>query len=578
MTSGQPAKNFWLWGTWGKRKITAPFLTQKVVGKIRDVVIGQSFIIALEESGTLVSWGEDKVGCLGLGNDRVNQPEPAPIPFPMVDEQSVKVVDVQFGRHHVMALTDKGKVYTWGENSGGQLGLGDLQTRFEPALVEELNAYTVTQVVAVDNMSYALTAHGVVYAWGENKEGTLGLEHDSPKVPRPEPMMRMREQGTHVKKLLVKDCGTTNGKTSKVVIACVEMAEPRSFKDLPGGFARPLGELSAEAREKALSKEQEREIFEGVDLMRKVMDKVLDMWKHVLSIRHGSPYEDGDGGQDEDQFGDNSSATDNCTALQLDRFVELEELRSAEMEMAFLIDESSNQIREIKSKEKGTKNILCVLSVFVDMCRLRREKIRSTISTRELLDHKRGIDGTIVVNDFVNNKAEEKKKLRDANERLISAMSKVRKQEVPNFFAKALQDSIAECIECKLQVHATQMEHLKSVSNEPSDTIKPALQVIKERWISLRNVSVYRMYQEFQRGGPKKFGSDEELLTFLCQSSDSKIDHIIQVDRDRLISRDLLVPALCYDLLLENAELRKMCNAYQLRVLLMRSDQKKGRH
>jgi len=129
MTSGQPAKNFWLWGTWGKRKITAPFLTQKVVGKIRDVVIGQSFIIALEESGTLVSWGEDKVGCLGLGNDRVNQPEPAPIPFPMVDEQSVKVVDVQFGRHHVMALTDKGKVYTWGENSGGQLGLGDLQTR-----------------------------------------------------------------------------------------------------------------------------------------------------------------------------------------------------------------------------------------------------------------------------------------------------------------------------------------------------------------------------------------------------------------------------------------------------------------
>ena len=44
-----PENNFWLWGTWGKRVIKAPFLTQKVPGKIRDIVIGQNFIIALKE-------------------------------------------------------------------------------------------------------------------------------------------------------------------------------------------------------------------------------------------------------------------------------------------------------------------------------------------------------------------------------------------------------------------------------------------------------------------------------------------------------------------------------------------------
>lgn len=87
-------------------------------------------------------------------------------------------------------------------------------------------------------MSYALTADGIVYAWGDNTDGSLALGHDKAVVDKPEPMMRM--QGTSVKKLVVRDCGgSSKGKT---VIAFVELAEPLPAKDTIGGYDRPLGE------------------------------------------------------------------------------------------------------------------------------------------------------------------------------------------------------------------------------------------------------------------------------------------------------------------------------------------------
>ena len=102
-------QNFFLWGTWGKRVIRRPFLTQKCDGiyfkkfefelfcneKIRKIwikwqcfsnwgsvkqtVIGDGFIVSLLHDGTLQSWGEDKTGCLGLGNDISSVTEPRQI-------------------------------------------------------------------------------------------------------------------------------------------------------------------------------------------------------------------------------------------------------------------------------------------------------------------------------------------------------------------------------------------------------------------------------------------------------------------------------------------------------------------
>merc|ERR1719401_2260341 len=124
-----------------------------------------------------------------------------------------------------------------------------------------------------------------------------------------------------VKRLEIREAGGTGGvKGGKTVIAFVEMAEPLSAKDQIGGFDRPLGEPRQGKSEQVLSEGVERDIFEGVDLMRRVMDNTQDWWTHMLDVRHGSPYEDNPTQTDELTV-TQSASKDNCTALQLDTFV-----------------------------------------------------------------------------------------------------------------------------------------------------------------------------------------------------------------------------------------------------------------
>eukprot|EP00929_Paragymnodinium_shiwhaense_P113018 TRINITY_DN81283_c0_g1_i1.p1 TRINITY_DN81283_c0_g1~~TRINITY_DN81283_c0_g1_i1.p1 ORF type:complete len:598 (-),score=145.48 TRINITY_DN81283_c0_g1_i1:66-1859(-) len=582
-----PEKNFWLWGTWGKRVVKAPFLTQKVHGRIRDVIIGHTFIIALNEDGFPYSWGEDKSGCLGLGTENTNVTDPRMIQFPSGFDG--KIVDVQYGRHHVLALSNKGKVYSWGENTSGQLGLNDVQTRFEPTFVEELRPYTVIQIMAVDNMSYALTNHGFVYAWGENKDGCLALEHDNPRVMKPEPMMRTKE--TAVKRLAIKECGGSGASRGKTVIAFVELAEPLKAEEHIGGFKASLGSLPAAEDEGggggggggegegqlAIMEndgQREKDIFEGVDLMRRVMDNTQDWWSHILNVRHGSPYTDNP--EHYDDLTDRPAAGDNCTVLQLDTFVNIDILERASYELETLITSASAQMREIRGK-KGTKNVKFMLSLFMDDCKLRKEKIRRTVSARQLMDHKKSMKQIPTVYATDLNSQAEIQRITQANSQLTRTLQKVRKMQTYDVFTRALQDSLIECMECKLQVHETQIECLKLRAGQPADAVAPALRTIKERWGALKHFSIYNLFQEcVLKGQNVSFGSDDEMLAYLVQRSDDKIDQIIQIGRDKLISEDQLVPSICYDLLMENAELRKMCNAYQLKVLLMRQGKERA--
>jgi len=346
---------------------------------------------------------------------------------------------------------------------------------------------------------------------------------------------------------------------------------------MPGGFAAPLGDASAAKNMKELSTEQEfghekeKEIFEGVELMRRVMDNLLDWWNHILQIRHGAPYDDDADSAQFDGMADTPQASDDgCTALQLDTFVGLDVLDRAVAEFDTLIGGAIAQLREIKKREKGTKNVRFVIAMFVDACRLRREKIQNTISARQLSEHKRGIGSALLLKDLHNEN--EIKKLHDSNVHLSNMLTTVRQEKAPTIFTRSLQESLAECIETKLQLNETQQNLLQARSGQPADVNVPALRILKERWMALKKFSIYSLYQEFQQrpSGRKSFNSDEELLTYLAHSSDAKIDQIINADRDKIVSRDALIPHLCYDILLENAELRKMCNTYQLKVLTLR--------
>jgi alpha-tubulin suppressor-like RCC1 family protein len=84
-------------------------------------------------SGGVRCWGADGSGQLGNGATLANQSVPV-----AVSGMTGTVVDVAAGGVHTCARTSDHRVYCWGNNSFGQLGLGDTTNRPTPVLVPGL--------------------------------------------------------------------------------------------------------------------------------------------------------------------------------------------------------------------------------------------------------------------------------------------------------------------------------------------------------------------------------------------------------------------------------------------------------
>ncbi|XP_046728347.1 LOW QUALITY PROTEIN: probable E3 ubiquitin-protein ligase HERC4 [Silurus meridionalis] len=88
------------------------------------------------------------------------------------------VVQVACGDQHFMALTNDGQLFTWGQNSRGQLGLGKgKSSSLSPELLESLCGVPLAQISAGGDHSFALSLSGAVFGWGRNSAGQLGLGH-----------------------------------------------------------------------------------------------------------------------------------------------------------------------------------------------------------------------------------------------------------------------------------------------------------------------------------------------------------------------------------------------------------------
>ena len=93
----------------------------------------------------------------------------------------VRIVATSAGDYYSLALTEDGVVFSWGDNFYGQLGLG--QTGEGGALIEEvalphkveaLSGLNVCAIVAANYASCAVTTAGELFTWGNGECGRLG--------------------------------------------------------------------------------------------------------------------------------------------------------------------------------------------------------------------------------------------------------------------------------------------------------------------------------------------------------------------------------------------------------------------
>ncbi|XP_039544583.1 E3 ISG15--protein ligase HERC5.4 isoform X2 [Pimephales promelas] len=96
---------------------------------------------------------------------------------PLKGLENRQVIQIACGDQHSMALTRDGQLFVWGDNTHGQLGLKKAQPRSlsAPQRVESLCGVPLAQISAGGDHSFVLSLSGVVFGWGKNSAGQLGL-------------------------------------------------------------------------------------------------------------------------------------------------------------------------------------------------------------------------------------------------------------------------------------------------------------------------------------------------------------------------------------------------------------------
>ena len=106
-----------------------------------------------------------------LSDDDCPEPEPYVVEPPCSTDCAFEVVGVSASHSHTCAVTNDGRVFCFGSNAQGELGVGDTYNRVRPA---EVSLPPARAVYAGDRISCALLQDGVARCWGRGSRGGLG--------------------------------------------------------------------------------------------------------------------------------------------------------------------------------------------------------------------------------------------------------------------------------------------------------------------------------------------------------------------------------------------------------------------
>ncbi|HEV3310396.1 MAG TPA: hypothetical protein VG815_07750 [Chloroflexota bacterium] len=164
--------------------IPAPQVVSGLKGVV-TVSAGYDFVLAVTASGHVWSWGDEADGRLGNG-----QTSYAAVPTPRQISGLSQIRQISAGYDQALALTKSGRVYAWGSDQGGDLGVpSNSQCNCVDVPTEIPDLQNVAQVSVgggfsdckdcASEFSVALKSDGTVWAWGTNGEGELGADPGS---------------------------------------------------------------------------------------------------------------------------------------------------------------------------------------------------------------------------------------------------------------------------------------------------------------------------------------------------------------------------------------------------------------
>lgn len=175
-------RSLWCWGDSAESQLGLNthdtfFAEPAQVGVDRDwdtLSAGQGHTCGIRGGGRLFCWGRNTTGQLGIGDPALNFGAPQPVPG-VEDWRRVSLA--QDGSCGVR--TD-GSLWCWGDNHSGQLGAIGSQSSVPARAADDADW---TDIDTGTFHSCGLRAGGRLFCWGRNVEGQLALGTRSPAEP-----------------------------------------------------------------------------------------------------------------------------------------------------------------------------------------------------------------------------------------------------------------------------------------------------------------------------------------------------------------------------------------------------------
>ncbi|HKL47401.1 MAG TPA: hypothetical protein VJ878_01935, partial [Candidatus Izemoplasmatales bacterium] len=143
-----------------------------------DIALGDFHSSILTSYGRVYSWGSNTHGQMGDGTYLSFDMPIDNTKYYNIDEGE-RIIDIESGAGHMIALTSDGRVLSWGYNENGQVGAGPDETiyNYSNDITDLLNLGINEEVIKIDTgyeNSAVLTSQGRLISWGYNIVGQLG--------------------------------------------------------------------------------------------------------------------------------------------------------------------------------------------------------------------------------------------------------------------------------------------------------------------------------------------------------------------------------------------------------------------